>query len=210
MLAIPSHSLQPNITESVGNSIAASDVSPLLRILGSLPHEGASHLHNMSGSNPAMSSSGLSSKQINVQSELISGTNQCMLSQVGQMGSSNANVSDFTSLLPPFPGREYSTCQGAADPQSNHLFGINSDSSTQIFQHGISNPRNVGSQNDSMSMPFGASDYTSASGTDFPLNSEMTTSSCVDESGFLQSSEKVDQMNPPTRTFVKVRKLWAV
>ncbi|KAJ0112004.1 hypothetical protein Patl1_02473 [Pistacia atlantica] len=45
-----------------------------------------------------------------------------------------------------------------------------------------------------------------AVGTDFPLNSDMTTSSCVDESGFLQSSENVDQVNPPPRTFVKVHK----
>ncbi|CBI30949.3 unnamed protein product, partial [Vitis vinifera] len=34
----------------------------------------------------------------------------------------------------------------------------------------------------------------------------MTPSSCIDESGFLQSPENVGQVNPPTRTFVKVYK----
>ncbi|KAI8000749.1 Auxin response factor 6 [Camellia lanceoleosa] len=44
-------------------------------------------------------------------------------------------------------------------------------------------------------------------GTDFSLNPVVTPSSCIDESGFLQSSENVGQANQPTRTFVKVHKL---
>lgn len=39
---------------------------------------------------------------------------------------------------------------------------------------------------------------------DFPLSSNMKTSTCVDESGLLQSSENVDQANTPTGTFVKL------
>ncbi|PKI35304.1 hypothetical protein CRG98_044318 [Punica granatum] len=55
-------------------------------------------------------------------------------------------------------------------------------------------------------MPFAASDFaTTATGTDFPLNSDITTSSCVDEQGFLPSPEHVDQVNPSTGTFVKAR-----
>lgn len=41
---------------------------------------------------------------------------------------------------------------------------------------------------------------------DFPLSSNLKTSTCVDESGLLQSSENVDQANTPTGTFVKVHK----
>ncbi|KAK6142231.1 hypothetical protein DH2020_022579 [Rehmannia glutinosa] len=41
----------------------------------------------------------------------------------------------------------------------------------------------------------------------FNLISDMTTPSCVDESGYLQSSENADQTNPtPSGTFVKVHK----
>ncbi|XVE86235.1 hypothetical protein DITRI_Ditri18aG0019200 [Diplodiscus trichospermus] len=73
-------------------------------------------------------------------------------------------------------------------------------------QHGMTNLKNMRSENESLSLPYAASNFTNASGTDIPLNSDMTTSSCVDESGYLQSSENVDQVNPPTRTFVKVHK----
>ncbi|KAL5797363.1 hypothetical protein ACOSQ2_002183 [Xanthoceras sorbifolium] len=65
----------------------------------------------------------------------------------------------------------------------------------------------VHGENDSLFLPFAASNFTNAVGIDyFPLNSEMTTSSCVDESSFLQSSENVDQVNTSNRTFVKVHK----
>ncbi len=120
-----------------------------------------------------------------------------------QLRTPQSNVSELATL-PPFPGREYSGYQGATDPQSNLLFGVNIDSSPLMLPNGMANQRNIGSENDSLSMPFSTTNFTSATGTDFPLNSDMTTSSCVDESGFLQSSENVDQVNPPTRTFVKV------
>ncbi|PPD99550.1 hypothetical protein GOBAR_DD03414 [Gossypium barbadense] len=110
-------------------------------------------------------------------------------------------------VLPPFPGREYSAYQSSTDPQNNFLFGVSIDSSSLVLQHGMTNLKNIGNENDSLSLPYAASNFTSASGTDFPLNSDMTTSSCVDESGYLQSSEYVDQVNPPTGTFVKVHKL---
>lgn len=152
-----------------------------------------------------MASSSLLAKQITVEPQNPSGAAPSVLPQVEQLAPPQSNVTDLTSL-PPFPGREYSAYQGATDPQSNLLFGVNIDSSSLMLQNGMSNLRNIGSDNDSLSMPFGSSNYSSATGTDFPLNSDMTTSSCVDESGFLQSSENGDQVNPPTRTFVKVHK----
>ncbi|XP_062009109.1 auxin response factor 6-like isoform X3 [Rosa rugosa] len=198
--AIPSQTQQQSFPESVGNAISSSDVPPIHSILGSLSQDGASQLLNLSGSNTGISSTLLPK----VESQLSSGATQCVLPQVDQLGTPQSNISELTAL-PPFPGREYSF-QGATDPQSNLLFGVNIDASSLMLQNGIPNLRNIGGGTDSLSMPFGAPNYTSATGNDYPLNSDMTTSSCVDESGFLQSSENVDQVNPPTRTFVKVHK----
>lgn len=205
--AIPSQCQQQTFPDPVGNSISSSDVSPMHSILGSLSQDGGSHLLNLSGSNSVISSSSLLSKQTTIEPQLPSGTAHCVLPPVEQLGTpQSSNVSDLPTL-PPFPGREYSAYHSATDPQSNLLFGVNIDSSSLMLQNGMSNLRNIGSVNDALSMPFGSSNYSSAAGTDFPLNSDMTTSSCVDESGFLQSSENVDQANPPPRTFVKVMEL---
>ncbi|GLT67657.1 hypothetical protein SLA2020_399490 [Shorea laevis] len=198
---ISSQCQQQSFPDPVGNPISTSGVSPIHSLLGSLSQDGASHLLNYNVSNTAISSS-LLSKQIAVEPHLPSGAAECVVPQVGQLGTPQSHVSELANL-PPFPGREYSAYQGATDPQSNLLFGVNIDSS--MLQNGMTNLRNIGSENDSLSMPFAASNFASATGTDFPLNSDMTTSSCVDESGFLQS-ENVDQVNPSTGTFVKVHK----
>lgn len=197
--AIPSQTQQQSYSDPVGNAISSSDVPPIHSILGSLSQDGASQLLNLSGSNSVISSTLLPK----VEPQLSSGAAHCVLPQVDQLGTQQSNISDLTAL-PPFPGREYSF-HGATDPQSNLLFGVNIDASSLMLQNGIHNLRNIGSGTDSLSIPFGTSNYTSGTGNDYPLNSDMTTSSCVDESGFLQSSENVDQVNPPTRTFVKVR-----
>ncbi|GAV59993.1 AUX_IAA domain-containing protein/B3 domain-containing protein/Auxin_resp domain-containing protein [Cephalotus follicularis] len=206
LLAIPSQCQQPTFSDPVANAIATSDISSMQSILGSLPQDGTSRLLNLNGSNPAISSSALLRKQVTVEPQLSSGSAHCVLPQVEQLGTSQSIVSELSSLLPPFPGREYSAYQGSTDPQSNLLFGVNIDSSSLMLQHGMSNLQNIGNESDSLSMPFAASNFTSSTGTDFPNNLDMTTSSCVDESGFLQSSENVDQVNPHTRTFVKVHK----
>ncbi|KAM3684706.1 hypothetical protein ACB098_11G067100 [Castanea mollissima] len=203
--SIPSQCQQQCFPDPVGNPLSTSDVSPIHSVLGSLSQDGASYLHNLNGSNPAIASSSMLPKQIAVEPQLPSGAAQCGLPQVEQLGTTQSNVSEL-SILPPFPGREYSGYQGATDPQTNLLFGVNIDSSSLMLQNGMANLRDIGSESDSLSMPFSTSNFTSATGTDFPLNSDITTSSCVDESGFLQSSDNVDQVNPPTRTFVKVHK----
>ncbi|PNT47978.1 hypothetical protein POPTR_002G055000v4 [Populus trichocarpa] len=202
--AIPSQCQQQAFSEPLGNLIAASGVSSVPSIMGSLPQD-RGHLLNSNGSNP-VSSSALLSKQAAFGPQLSSGAAPGVLPQVEQSGTTQSAVSDLATLLAPFSGREYSTYQGANDPQNNLLFGVNIDSSTFMLQHGIPNLRNIGTENDPLSMPFTASTFTSATGSDIPLTSDMTASSCVDESGFLQSSENVDQVNPSTRTFVKVHK----
>ncbi|KAA3461820.1 auxin response factor 6-like isoform X2 [Gossypium australe] len=195
---------QQTFSDPLGNSLALSNASSMQSILGSLSHAGASHLINLKGSNPIISSS-LLSKPVAIEPQLSSETANYVLPQVEHLGMVQSNV--LSNLLPPFPGREYSAYQSSTDPQNNFLFGVSIDSSSLMLQHGMTNLKNIGNENDSLSLPYAASNFTSASGTDFPLNSDMTTSSCVDESGYLQSSEYVDQVNPPTGTFVKVHKL---
>lgn len=184
--------------------ISTSDVSTIHSIFGSLSQDGTSHFSNFNGSN-TISSSALLPKQSSVESQLPSGGGHGVLSQVEHMGSTQSNVSELANMLPQFPGREYGY-QGSTDPQNNLLFGVNIDSSSLMMQHGMPNLKNISNESDSLSMPFAAANFPSASSTDFPLNQDMTTSSCVDESGFLQSSENVDQVNPPSGTFVKVHK----
>ncbi|TXG55003.1 hypothetical protein EZV62_020259 [Acer yangbiense] len=204
--AIAPQCQQPSFSDSLGNPISTSDVSSMHSILGSLSQDGASHLLSPNVSNPIITSSSIITKQVTVDPHLSSGVSHGILPQVEQLGTQQSNVSELANLLPPFPGREYSSYQGSSDPQNNLLFGVSIDSSSLMAQHGMQNLKNIGSENDSLSLPFAASNFTSAVGTDFPLNSEMTTSSCVDESGFLHSSENVDQVNTSNRTFVKVHK----
>ncbi|KAE8709978.1 Auxin response factor 17 [Hibiscus syriacus] len=202
--AVASQCQQQTLSDHLGNSLATSNVSSMQSILGSLSHAGASHLLNMNGSNPIISSSALLSKPTAIEPQLSSEPANYVLPQVEQLGTAQSNK--LSNLLPPFPGREYSAYHGSADPQNNFLFGVSIDSSSLMLQNGMTNLKNIGNENDSLSLPYAASNFTSACGTDFPLNSDMTTSSCVDESGYLQSSEYVDQVNPPTGTFVKVHK----
>ncbi|MBA0557285.1 hypothetical protein Golob_014362, partial [Gossypium lobatum] len=204
--AVDSQCQQSTFSDHLGNSIATSDVSSMQSILGSLSQMGASHLLNLNGSNPIISSSTFLSKPAAIEPRLSSRVANSVLPQVEQLGTAQSNASELHNLLPPFPGREYSAYHNATDPQNNLLFGVSIDSSSLMLHHGMTNPKSIRNENDSMSLPYAASNFTSASGTDFPLNSDMTASSCVDESGYLQSSENVDQVNPPTGTFVKVHK----
>lgn len=201
--AVSSQCQQQTFSNPLVNPIATSDVSSVQSILGSLSQDGASRSLSLTGSNLVVSSA-LLSKPVPIEPQLSSGAVNCVLPQVEQLGNAQSNVSELANLLPPFPGREYSAYQCSTDLQNNLLFGVSIDSPSLMLQHGMTNLKNIGNENDSLSLPYAASNFTSASGTDFPLNSDMTTSSCVDESGYLQSSENVDQVNPPTRTFVKV------
>ncbi|XP_057441392.1 auxin response factor 6-like isoform X2 [Lotus japonicus] len=188
MQALASHCQQQSFPNPIRNHISSSDVSTFQSLLGSFSQDGTSQFLNLNGSNSVPTAAA-----------------NCVLPQVVNMGTSQSNVSEL-SALPPFPGREHSAYQGAADPQSNLPFGINVDPSSLMLQNGMQNLRNIGNVNDSLSLPFSASNCDGVTGTDFPLSSNIAASSCVDESGFLQSSENVDQANTPTGTFVKVHK----
>ncbi|KAL6538207.1 ADP-ribosylation factor, Arf Arf6 [Orobanche gracilis] len=115
---------------------------------------------------------------------------------------------DLSPLLLPFPGREFLNFQGMPDSRNIIQFGVNDNSnnnSPAMMMNGISTLGNTGIENELLSVPYATpAVFVSGTGNDFRLNSDMTTSSCVDESGFLQSSENMDQTTPGT--FVKVHK----
>ncbi|XP_022720240.1 auxin response factor 6-like [Durio zibethinus] len=199
--AIPSLCQQHSFSDSNGNPVTSPIVSPLHSLLGSFPQDESSNLLNRS--NPVITSVGWPSKRAAVD-VLSSGSPQCILPQVEQLGTPRTNMSQNSISLPPFPGRECSIDQdGGSDPQSHLLFGVNIEPSSLLMQNGMSSLRGVGSDSDSTTIPF-SSNYTSTAGTDFSVNPVMTPSSCIDESGFLQSPENVCQGNP--QTYVKVYK----
>ncbi|KAL6561296.1 ADP-ribosylation factor, Arf Arf6 [Orobanche minor] len=115
---------------------------------------------------------------------------------------------DLSPLFPRFPGREFLDFQGMPDSRNSIQFGVNDNSnnnSPAMMMNGISTLGNTGNENELLSVPYATpAVFVSGTGNDFRLNSDMNTSSCVDESGFLQSSENMDQTTPGT--FVKVHK----
>ncbi|XP_052883783.1 auxin response factor 6-like isoform X4 [Gossypium arboreum] len=203
--AIPSLCQQQSFSDSNGHTVTSPIVSPLHSLLGSFPQDEPSGLLNLPRSNPVITSAAWPSKRAAVE-VLSSGSPQCVLPQVEQLGPTQTNISHNSISLPPFPGRECSIDQAAGtDPQSHLLFGVNIETSSLLLQNGMSSLRGVGSESDSTTIPF-SSNYASTAGTDFSVNPAMTPSSCIDELGFLQSPENVGQENPQTRTFVKVYK----
>ncbi|KAG8494597.1 hypothetical protein CXB51_012017 [Gossypium anomalum] len=203
--AIPSLCQQQSFSDSNGHTVTSPIVSPLHSLLGSFPQDESSSLLNLPRSNQVITSAAWPSKRAAVE-VLSSGSPQCVLPQVEQLGPTQTNISHNSISLPPFPGRECSIDQAAGtDPQSHLLFGVNIEPSSLLLQNGMSSLRGVGSESDSTTIPF-SSNYASTAGTDFSVNPAMTPSSCIDELGFLQSPENVGQENPQTRTFVKVYK----
>ncbi|KAK1280886.1 Auxin response factor 6 [Acorus gramineus] len=196
-----------NLPNSNGDSAINPNLSSLQSILSSLSPEEASQLLNFPRSNPPIpSTTWLSPKRMAVESVLPSGGAQSLLPHVEQLSSSHS-VSQNLVSLPPFPTRECSVDQeGSTDTHGHQLFGVSLDNSSPLAQNGVPNLRGVCSENDSTSMPFAASNFLSTTGNDFTLNPTMTTSSCLDESRFLNCAENVGQVNPPNRTFVKVYK----
>ncbi|CAA2971700.1 auxin response factor 6-like isoform X1 [Olea europaea subsp. europaea] len=187
---------QQNFSDLVENHVTASNTASL-----TFSPEGSSHLANLHGPNHLVSPS---SKRVALEPQLPSRASQFVLPRTEELMMPNSKVPEVSTLLPPFPGRGFSEFQGATDSHNN-LFGVNTDSSL-FLQNGMSNITNNNSENESFSMPYATSTFTSPMGANFSLSSDMTASSCIDESGFLQSSENAGQSNPPNRTFVKVHK----
>ncbi|KAL6991560.1 hypothetical protein U1Q18_009672 [Sarracenia purpurea var. burkii] len=195
---------QQSFSDSTGNPVSNTNiVSPIHSLMSPFSQAEASHILNLPRSDALLSSSGWPPKRVAIDP---------LMPQVEQLGPLHENTSQNGIIsLPPFPGRECSIDQeGSNDTQNHLLFGVNIDSSSLLIQNGVSSIRRVGSDTDSTSVPFACSNnYLSTTGTrgaDFSLNPVMTPSSCLDETGFLQSPENLGQANSPTRTFVKVYK----
>jgi len=167
-------------------------------LLNSFSQDGGSHQFTLADSNPLVSSTSLISKRVAVERHLSSGTVQCSVPQVEEVEGQQTGICEPSSLLPPFPSREFSLYQGIGDPQSKPLFGVN------MKQNGLSNLQSNGNGSNSLSMSFACSSLPGATGTDYPPTYDLTTTSCVDASGLLQTSENVGLANPSTGTFVKV------
>ncbi|XXG66005.1 hypothetical protein AAC387_Pa05g3568 [Persea americana] len=201
--AISSTPQPPNLPETNGNPVITSSLSPLHSILG----DEASSLHFPRNS-PLVPSATWLPRRVAFESMLHSGT-QCVTPQVDQLdlGPLQPIVPQHSISLPPFPGRECPVDQeGSTDPQNNLLFGVNIDTPSLLIQNNMSSLAGVGDESDESDMPLAASNIMRSTGDDYLLNTEITTSSCLDESGLLQSPDNGGHRNPPNRTFVKVYK----
>lgn len=184
--AISSLGHQQCYSDSNGNPVTTTVVSPLHSILGSFPQDETSHLLNLPTRTNSWvpvqpSTASWPSKRVAMDPLLSSGASQCI-------------------TLPPFPGREC-TIEGSADPQ-NLLFGVNIEPSSLLMHNGMSSLKGISSNSGSSTIPFQSSRYLNTTGNDSSLNPGLTQS--IGESGFLQAPENGDQGNSPTRTFVKV------
>ncbi|KAJ7969015.1 Auxin response factor [Quillaja saponaria] len=203
--AISSLCQQQSFSDSNGNPVTSPIVSPLHGILSSFPQDGASHLLNLSRTSSFIPSVDWPSKRASVDPLISSGVSQCVLPQMEQLRQPQGTMYRNAITLPPFPGRECSIDhEGGTDPQNRLLFGVNIEPSSLLLQNGMSSIKGISSDSDSTTIAFPSSNYLNTTGTNFSLNPGMTTS--IPESGFLQSSENVGQVNPLSETFVKVYK----
>ncbi|XP_073060783.1 auxin response factor 6-like [Primulina eburnea] len=192
-----------NFVDIVGDHMTSSNNSSMQSFLSSFSREGASHPVNLLGPSPIVSPSS-SSKRLALDPQLPSKVSQFGVPHPEELMISHSKVSDLSALLPPFPGREFPDFHGVTDTHNTLLFGVSTDTSV-IIRSDMSTLRNGGNANESLPLPYAPPAFASAAATDFPLNSDMTTSSCVVESGYLHS-ENVDQTTSSPGTFVKVHK----
>ncbi|KAL1560899.1 ADP-ribosylation factor, Arf Arf6 [Salvia divinorum] len=201
---LSSSSQLQNFSDLIGNHMTSSNNSSMQSILSSFSREGASPHMDLNGPHPLVSHS--SSKRLALDPQLPSKIAQFGVPHPEELVTPNSKVSDLSALLPPFNGKQYSGFNGVAHSPNNLMFGVGTDSSTNMLSS-MSNLRNNSNKKEALAMPYAATPtFPSGGGTEFPLNSDMTTSSCVDESGYMQSSKNVDQTNPTSSAFVKVHK----
>ncbi|KAF7842903.1 auxin response factor 6-like isoform X2 [Senna tora] len=207
--AISSLCHQQSFSDSNGNPVTTSMVSPLHSILGSFPQDETAHLLNLPRTSswiPVQPSTTMwPSKRVAVDPLLSSGASQCSLPQMDQLGQRQSTVSQNAITLPPFPGRECSIDQeGNTDPHNHLLFGVNIEPSSLLMQNGMSSLKGVSSTSDSTIVPFQSSNYLNTSGAESTLNAGMAQS--IGDSGFMQGPDNMGQGNSPNKTFVKVYK----
>ncbi|KAL3646170.1 ADP-ribosylation factor, Arf Arf6 [Castilleja foliolosa] len=195
--ALSSTSQLQNFSDLIGTQMGSSNNSPMQSLMSSFSHDQV-NLHGPT--NPLVSQSS-SSKRVSLDPQI-----PHKVFHFEELATPNSRVSDLSALLPPFPGREFSDLRGVNNSHSNLLFGVSNDSSGGNMLNGISTLGNGGNNSESLSTPYVGPTFAGGVRTDHPLNSDMTMLNCVDESGYLQSSENVEQTNPSPGAFVKVHK----
>ncbi|XP_072953971.1 auxin response factor 17-like [Typha angustifolia] len=204
--AVSSFSQPQYYSESNGNSVSTSSSSPLHNTLRPFSPEGTSHILSMARATPLIVSNPWSSKRVAVESVLPSGS-QCVMPHVEKLDNTQPNISQHSVTLAPFPGRDCSEDQdGSQDPQDHLLFGVNIDSPSLLVRSGMPSLRTVDNGTDPSTMPYASCNFLTSTGSDFALSQALTNSNCLDDSGFLQSPENINQVNPQRGTFVKVYK----
>ncbi|OVA07881.1 AUX/IAA protein [Macleaya cordata] len=168
---------KPDFIDSNITFSAPLSPSNIQNMLGSICPEGSGNLLNFS----RMSQSMLNDPQ-----------NQ--QPWVPKFGYSQVNNFGNSVSLPPFPGKdgvvEQDNCNG--DAQTHQLFGVNIDSSPLLIPGTVPTLGSSSIDAEVSQMPFDATGY------------QRSLSGCMDDSAdFVQSAAQVD---PPTRTFVKVYK----
>ncbi|RWW40359.1 hypothetical protein BHE74_00054228, partial [Ensete ventricosum] len=170
----PSSQLK-DFPDSNGNSVSASNASPLHGIFRQISSEETSQLSLPKYGQPE------------------------------QLGATQPNISLYSVMLPPFPGKECSASRdGNMDTQNQHLFGVNVDSSI-LVQNGIPS-LNTGVTETCSTNLYATCNLLSSSGNNFAVNRALSGCNGLDESRFLRSHENVDQANPQSGLFVKVYK----
>ncbi|XP_062224015.1 auxin response factor 6-like isoform X2 [Phragmites australis] len=182
---VSAFSHQQNFPETNISSLSPSNVSSMHGMLKPLPV-----------SDP------WSSKRVVVES-IIPSRSHVISPQIKQLDMASCNIPQ-NSALAPLPGRECLVDQdGSSDPQNHLLFGVNIDSQSLLMQGAIPSLQNG---NGSSTIPYSTSKFLSPSQNDFPLNEALTSSGCLDESGYDPCAETSEQVNQLPATFVKVYK----
>lgn len=183
-------SMHQNFQES---NVKGNMSSPLHSLLSSVSQDEGSTLLSVHRSSNLLSSSGWPTKRV---------------ARDPLSLSSNTSATNNTVVsLPPFPGSRECLMEQEVnnDAHNNFLFGVNIDSSSLLMPNLMSNLKAVVSESDSATMTFASPSYMTSSGADYSLNPTGTSSSCIDEAGFLMSTDNgCHDNNAPNRTFVKV------
>ncbi|CAI9783465.1 unnamed protein product [Fraxinus pennsylvanica] len=195
-----------NFMDSNVKPVTSNICSPLHSLLGLVSQVEAPNLLKVPSSSDLISSSVWPAKRVAIDPLFHLGISKGISSQVDQLAPPNTNISQNAGSLPQFPGRECIMDQGNNDPQNHLLFRFNIDSSSPLMQNEMSNLRGVGSDSDNPTIALASSNYLSSIGTDHSIDPAVTSSSCIDESGVLQSSKSMGQPDPSSKTFVKVYK----
>ncbi|KAL6554418.1 ADP-ribosylation factor, Arf Arf6 [Orobanche minor] len=190
-----------NFSDLIGTHMSSSNHSSMQNLLSSVSRDQV----NFQGPNPLVSQSP-SSKRVALGPQFPQKVSNFGVPHLEELGAPNSKVPDLSDLLQPFPGREFSDFRGVNNSHSNLVFGVGSNDSSTNTGNAISTLGNGGNDSEWLSMPYAGPTFVGGGCTEFPINSGMTRSSCVDESGYLQSSENVDQTNPTPGAFVKVHK----